>query len=74
MLTVFAARADDQACDEQRRADQQVGDVVQRVHLEDAEEQPALGRDESDSAGDGEAEQSDEDVDRAEDRGDEAVR
>ena len=62
-----------QAADEQRRTDQEVRDVVQRVDHEDAEQQATIGGDEVDAAGDGEAEQADEDLDGAEDDGDEAV-
>ena len=63
-----------QAGDEERSADLQVGDVVQRIDLEDPEEQAALGREELDAAGDDEAQQSDDDVDRAEERGEQSIR
>lgn len=63
-----------EACDEERAADEEVRDVVQRVHREDAEQQSALGRDEADARRDCEPQQTDEDVDAAEDGGEKAVR
>ena len=74
MLTVFAARADASPAMSRAAPISRWAMLCSGIDLEDAEQQSALGRDESDSAGDGEAEKSDEDVDRAEDRGDEAVR
>ena len=62
------------AGDEERRTDQKVRDVVERIHGEDAEQQAIVGGYEADARGHGEAEQPDEDIDGAEDRSGEAVR
>ncbi len=65
--------ARDEPAGQKRPADQQVGDVVQRVDLEDPEQQSAVGRHERDTRGHGEAEQADDDVNGPEDGRDEAI-